>query len=123
MSFVLPERPSRVVADKYLTRCSGAVMDDQPNQIPDDLVTLTPAEVGDLQRRIDRFEGAVDALRLLARRSYFPPEQAARISAEADELVQSVEPLWAQRATLSQEALSTGLHATVDEIGNRKSPR
>jgi hypothetical protein len=93
----------------YLTG-DGSYRTELPAEpkITDQIVTLTPAEVGDLQRRIDRFEGAVDALRLLARRSYFPPEQTARISAEADELVQSVEPLWAQRATLSQEALSAG---------------
>ena len=69
-------------------------MDDQLNQSADELVTLSPDQKINLEHRIARFQCAVDALRVLATRSYFSAEQAVLIRAEADELLEKdIEPL------------------------------
>jgi hypothetical protein len=89
-------------------------MNDQLNEAPDDLATLTPDTVEQLENRIARFQCVVDALHVLARRPYFSPEQAAMIRAEADELVEDIEPM---RAALDDVPMSEILRATVEELG------
>src|SRR5438477_1516971 len=94
-------------------------MNDQLTDAADDLVTLTPEQIDKIDRLITRWQCAVNALRVLATRSYFSAEQAAMIRAEADELVVTdIEPLW---AALRDGTLSTTVRATVEKFGEAKS--
>ena len=88
-------------------------MDDQLNQAADDLLKLTPDEVDRLERRVACLQCAVEALRVLAGRSYFTDEQAGLIRAEAEQLSEDTERL---RATLYEVPLSTILQATIEEL-------
>jgi len=89
-------------------------MNDQLTDAADDLMTFTPEQVDQVERRIARWQCAVNALRVLATRPYFSAEQAAMIRAEADELVEKdIEPLW---AALRDGAPTKILHGTVEEL-------
>jgi hypothetical protein len=61
-------------------------MDDQQDRTADELMALAPDQEIELKRFAAYLKGAVDALRVLACRSYISPEQAALISTEAGEL-------------------------------------
>jgi hypothetical protein len=90
-------------------------MDDPPTKASDDLVTLTPDAAEHLEHRIAGWQHVVHALRVIARRPYLSPEQAAMIEAEADELLEKdIEPLL---ATLRDVPMSEILQATVEELG------
>jgi hypothetical protein len=91
-------------------------MDDQRDEAAEDLATLTADQKIELEYRIAGWQDVVGALRLLAGRPYFSPEQAAMILAEADELEEKdIEPM---RAALRDTPMSEILWAVVEELGD-----
>jgi len=90
-------------------------MDNELNQKPEEIVTLTLELCEKTKRTIGYLRGSVDALRALQKRSYISLDQAAQLRAEATELEkEDIEPL---RAALRDGALSTTLRATVERLG------
>ena len=89
-------------------------MDDQLNQAVEELVTLSPDQKIKLEHRIARFQCAIHALRVCARRPYLSAEQATLIRGEADELADELAPL---QAALHDGTLTAMLQATIEELG------
>src|SRR5260221_14347995 len=88
----------------------------QSDRSSENSVPMTPTQIEQLERFIARWEGAVHAMRILARRPYISPAQAALIRAEAEELLAKyIQPL---RLAVRGEALAE-ISARVEELGDR----
>ena len=79
---------------------------------------MTPTQIEQLERFIARWEGAAHAMRILARRPYISPAQAALIRTEAEGLLATyIGPL---RLAVRGETLAE-ISARIEELGDRFS--